>query len=322
MPHAQPDAQAAEPSTLSKGIHAALRWVLPIAALGLLGPLAAAPVRALRDLHGGDAVTLLLNTSPIMGVLAALIVIATATVGAALGARLVAPAMGRMVGGLTVAWAAIFLGDTGNTLTIAGPGVGTILTLVVEATILLVGGAVILLAAEIAARPVAEGGAEEPGRPVSRSPVKILGAMKSRAALAAIVAAAAGGLLGAWLVARDDLRGQAFMAAVLGAIVAGAVGRLVAWFLGKNQGPEGGILPAGLGVLLAGVVAPTTLFVMPGLADVADSVRAASFAGPGVLAPLDWLGGALLGASIGVNWAASTLDKESGVRESGRGTRR
>ncbi len=256
-----------------------------------------------------------------MGVLAALIVIATATVGAALGARLVAPAMGRMVAGLTVAWAAISLGDTGNTLTISGPGTGTVLALVIEATILLVGGAVILLVAELAARPVAEGGAEEPGRPVSRSPVEILGAMKSQAALGAILAAAAGGLVGAWLVARDDLRGQAFMAAVLGAILAGAAGRLVAWFLGKNEGPVAGILPAGLGVLLAGVIAPLTLLFLPGLGDVASSVRAASFTGPGVLAPLDWLGGALLGASIGVNWAASTLDKESGARESGRGAR-
>ncbi len=312
-----PEAHAAEPSTLSKVLHAGLRWVLPIAALGVLGPLAAAPVRVLRDLHGGHAVTLLLNTSPVMGVVAAVVVVLTAAIGAALGARLVAPAMGRMVAGLTVAWAAIFLGDTGNTLRISGPGMGSVLGLVVEAAILLVGGGLILLVAELAARPVSDGGAEEPGRPATRSPGEILGALKSQVALAAIGAAAVGALVGAWLVARDDLRGQAFMAGVLGAILAGAAARMVAWFLGKNEGPAAGVIPAGLGVLLAGVLAPLTLLFMPGLGEVGKAVRAASFSGPGVLAPLDWLGGALLGASIGVNWAASTLDRESGERESG-----
>jgi hypothetical protein len=303
-PMPTPAAPATEPSGVTAGhaAQAALRWVMPIAALAAIGPLAAGPARGLRDAHGGDAVSLLLNPSPLAGIIAAVVLLALAVLGAGIGARLVAPAMGRTVAGLTIAWAAAFLGDTGDILVIAGPGPGSALALTLETLLLAAGGLAILLLCEHLGRRAED--APEPPKPA-----ELLRCLTQPAGLIAVVAAAVGALVGTWLVARDDMRGQAFMAAVLGAILAGAAARLGVGLTGTHHGPATGILLPAAGVLLAGLIAPFTVAVTPGFPEVEPAVLAHTFGGPGAVAPVDWLAGAILGTSIGVNWAASTLDR-------------
>ena len=300
-------------------LRSAVRWGLNIVALVVLGPLAAAPIVGLADAHGGHAVTLLLNGSAAGGVFACVVVILAGVVAAFVGSRLAGVQMGRTVSGLTVAWAAFSLGDVGNALRASGDGggvgAGAVLAMVIEAAIVLVGGAVMLYVAawadrDRAARVEAKRAGPEEAAMIG-SPAGFAKAFARSGVLLGVGLGAVGALVGAWLVARDDLRGQAFMAGVLGAVLAGAAARLAGALLpgGDPKLAHRAEIP-GLGVLAAGVVAPVLVFVIPGLGNVDGAVRGATFTGPSALASLDWLGGALLGTTIGINWAGSLMERE------------
>jgi len=286
----------------------AVRWTLNIIALAVLGPLAATLASGLDDRHGGDAVSLLVNESPMLGLLALLATGAIAVTASGIAARVSQPPMGLTVAGLTAAWVALSLGDSGEVLR-AG-GAGTIGALALEAVLALAIGVCVLHAARSAEKP-ADGVAHGEATPPLASPVWYVKSLLSAGAAFGVAAGAAGALFGAWLVARDDLRAQSMMAAVVGAIVGGAVARLAGTLLpgGDPALAHRADIPA-IGVLVAGVLAPLSLFVIPGLGDVDAAARAATFAGPGSVLPVDWLVGAMLGTPIGINWAGSLLGRE------------
>ncbi|MEM1184860.1 MAG: hypothetical protein AAGI53_07635 [Planctomycetota bacterium] len=280
----------------------AVRWTLNIVALIILGPLAAMLVTRLVDRHGGHDVSLLLNTSLPGGLFALTAIGAIGVVAAALGARISSAQMGRTVAGLTVAWAAFSVGDLGDALRAAGPGFPAVITLVIEAALLGVCGIAMLWATVSMDRE-----ASKDGTPISVGAFVAL--LTSKGAMLGIVVAAAGALVGSWLVARDDLRGQAFFAGVLGAILGAAASRITGTMLpgGDPANAHRPEIPA-VGVFLAGMIAPFVLVVVPGLGGIDEAARGAQLTGPGAVSPLDWLGGALLGTTIGINWAGSLLE--------------
>ncbi|MEM7755704.1 MAG: hypothetical protein AAF297_08730 [Planctomycetota bacterium] len=308
--------QAADVSPRVAVFRSGVRWTLNIVALVVLGPLAAVPISALADRHGGGAVSLLVNTSLASGLFALAAVGALGVLGGALGSRLSGSQMGRTVAGLTVAWAALWVGDMGDTLRAAGPTMGTVLSLIVESGLLLVVGVAMLYATLTADRPrvkAAEADGKSGASALSAvSPADFLKRFTAPAALLGIAIGVVAALFGAWLVARDDMRGQAFFAGILGAILAGAAARLAGTLLpgGDPKTAHRPEVPA-VGVLLAGVLAPLVLIVVPGLGNVDEAARAGTLTGPGALTPLDWLAGALLGTSIGINWAGSLLEREN-----------
>ncbi len=99
-------------------------------------------------------------------------------------------------------------------------------------------------------------------------------------------------------MAREGIKGQTIAAA----IAAGAVGATVA----RVVAPEAARWVIATAPILLGVAGPIAAVVVhkDQVLDHAFSNRLLALAYP---APLDWLAGALLGAPMGLSWAASIL---------------
>jgi hypothetical protein len=82
------------------------RWSIPLVSLLAVGPLAASLVARLRTPAGGSHASLLVSSSPLVGVMIGLAVFAMATIMGVLGSRLISYRLGLFSGGLVLAWAA------------------------------------------------------------------------------------------------------------------------------------------------------------------------------------------------------------------------
>ena len=274
-----------------------MRWVMPVLALFVLGPAASRLVGLLRASDGSRDVTLLVNTSPALGVVVGMGIAALALVGALPAARVLGARVGLTVAGLTLAWAAWYTAPVGLLARSHG-GTGLLLTLIGEGALLMVLGLVILFG-------VIEMGAKTDGDPLC-APLReqLTKSVKTGPGLAAMAGALVASMVIAWFVATEPTRGQALFAGFLGGIGAGSVGVWCGSFVGRDVPP----MAALLGVLLACVAAPAFGLVMPGGAGLLGAVVDDSLPGPVRLQGLDALVGMTLGAPIGLGWVGSMLD--------------
>lgn len=108
------------------------------------------------------------------------------------------------------------------------------------------------------------------------------------------------GAAGAWLVAREGLKGQTIAAGVAAGMAGSVVARVVAM--------RSHVAAIVLGLCLIGVVAPlAAMWTAQG--GLLEASYANTLFRPALLSPLDWCAGALAGLPIGASWAASMLEK-------------
>lgn len=279
-----------------------VRWAIPLSALFILGPLAAALIAGLRAPDGGGQVSLLLSTTPMQGVLGGLAALGLALLAGVLGARFIEQRSGLMAAGLVLAWAAWNTGRIDRVLAIS-PARSALFTLAVESALfglLAVGVALVILKVPTRMpRFIAAGDTTRVlGDKTHHEPTRLIDPTAALALAAAIVGAA----VGAWFVASAMLKGQTFAAAVVAGLLAAAAGRLAsqrvtpAWFF--------------LGLVLVAIAGPVIATFMH--AGTLGPTRAA-FAGRlfplARLMPLDWIAGAFVGVPLGLWWAGSMIEK-------------
>ncbi len=282
-----------------------LRWVIPIFALFVLGPMGGALVGSLRAADGSGDVTLLLNASIFTGIFALIGVGVLAGAAAIIGATLADRRTGIVSAGLVLAWAAYRSGTMGRVLalepgglfTLAIEGVLVAAMVAALATLLGVVGKERSLPADKLAAPDAETGA-----PASRA----IAIWKDPGALAGMGATAVVCVLIAVVLVRSELRGQAVLGTAIGAILAGAAGGLAT---AAVSGRRPSAAPLITGAALAGVLGPIVAMVMTG--DVQASAIAGTMPGFAWTQPLDWAAAGLLGVPIGMRWASGMIERQA-----------
>ncbi|USN99365.1 MAG: hypothetical protein H6810_01425 [Phycisphaeraceae bacterium] len=288
-----------------------LRWILPTAAVLILGPLAAIPVATLRGTDGSPDTTLLVSASPVMGVISLLIVAVVAGAGAAITesllnlgleslqpddafrARRAAAGTARTFAGLVVAWAAMRTGASWNIFMVHGGSVVT--PLVIEGVLVAIAGAGLLVVLATF----------DGTRDATALREDFTAAVSGKNALVGLVVGIVAGGVGAFLVAVEGGRGQCMMAGALGSVLA-AVGVQLAE---SDLSPERARLRASIAVLVLMVLSPASLLFFPGAGHIADAARTGSLVGPGLVQPLDWLVGVFLGVPTGMAWVGSVAEK-------------
>jgi hypothetical protein len=270
-----------------------LQWILPTIAVLAVGPLAAWPVAGLRDTNGSPEATLLVTAQPLVGVLALVLLVALAGVGGAVTARLTLPGTGRTFAGLCAAWAAMLTGASWQILMVRGSS--AVVPLVIE-------GVLVAVAATVIVAMLAVGGG-------SHSPAELRDDLKKAlvgpSAWLGIAIGVVGGGVGAFLVAVEGGRGQCLIAGVAGGVLA-AVGVQLA---DSQATPEQARLRATAAVLLLMVLGPLSLAFHPGMGEISAAARTGTLMGPGLVQPLDWLVGVLLGVPTGLAWVGSVAER-------------
>jgi len=270
-----------------------LRWLLPTSALFVFGPLVALPISWLHDPTGGDAATPLLSGAPVLGIVSIVLIAIVAIAGGAITARFTAPGTGRTFAGLCVAWAAMRTASSWTLFEIHGGG--AIIPLAIEGLIVAAAGAAVVLGLTLG------GGFHT--KETLKADLKV--AIGSPNAAIGIVIGVAAGIVGTVFVAIDGGRGQSLAGGYFGAVLAAVAVQLAA----QTITPEQARLRASASVLALMVISPLILLVMPGGGSVAEAARAGSLVGPGLVQPLDWLVGILLGVPTGMVWVGSVSEK-------------
>ena len=292
---------------------AIVRWAFYLAALLLVGPLAASLLGGLRAPGGGPDATPLVSSSPAMGVALALAALAIALALGALAARLVGTMAGMSTAGLVVAWASWRTGTVDELVRTAQSG-RPLISLAIEGLIFGVCGLGIILIIASMGRAHAEAIARRTqDNPQQAPPPAGFGAQLTTSlhevfkgkgiAIALPIAIVAGGAA-AMFIAGSPLKGQAIAAAIVGGIAVGAASRLVdvgATFTTMViavaalavLGPLSGVATAGTGAGLVRATYAGTLFPLAWIT------------------PLDWIAGGLLGIPMGVSWAGSMMEKKT-----------
>lgn len=315
-------------------LQAALRWILPLTSLLVLGPLAGLLTSALIAPDGGHDATPLLCDAPVYGVLAMLGAFILATIGGSLTGSQMGPSWGLASAGFVLAWAAWGTGTVDQILRRTQTG-ATFWTIAVES--FLVGVLGMLSAASILAvsrkpQTSADGVAlaDAAGHPRYTSSAREVGLVKavfqqfmlaaravgrnvddgeeggsSAAAVGlALVFALAAGAVGAWLVGVEALKGQTFAAAAVAGLVAAAIGRVTA-----EQAPTTLFV---LVIAVLAVVSPIAAAVMyPGAEGAVRAAYASNLIPVARILPLDWIAGAFVGIPIGLSWAASMTERHA-----------
>lgn len=276
---------------------AVLRWVLPLLALFVLGPAASRLVGLLRASDASSDVTLLVNTSPAMGVAVAIGVIVLAMVAGVPASKALGARVGLTITGLSLAWAAWYTTPV-SVLARSHDGGRLLMSLVAEGVIVLALGLAMLVV-------LVRVGAEHEGDPLCE-PIgeQLKKTFRSGPGLAAMGGAVVVSLVIAWFVAREPMRGQSIFAGFVAGIGAGSAGIWCGSFVGRDVPP----LAAIVGVMLVAVLAPVFGLIMPGGAGLREAVVGDALPGPVRLQSLDALVGATLGAPIGLGWVGSMLD--------------
>ncbi|MBX3385171.1 MAG: hypothetical protein KF768_01225 [Phycisphaeraceae bacterium] len=287
---------------------AVLRWTLPLAALLAVGPIAWMLTSHLQGPDGASQASLLLSTSPVLGLLCGIGVMFIAGGYGLLTARLIGPHFGLFSTGLILAWAAWGTGAIdaiarSQTTLAAGPpnSKSFFLRIAIEAAVLAplaVGAAWAMI--RFGKPPTPNPAAHHPHPPEPSS------LSDPRALLGFVATAVVGGVL-AWLVAQESSKGQTFAAAAFAGLFGAVAGRLAAAHV------SGAAFVAGIAAL--GVIGPIVALSMGGPSGTAGAVAggALRLAASGQLfnlarpLPLDWLAGAFVGVPIGLSWAASMI---------------
>lgn len=120
--------------------------------------------------------------------------------------------------------------------------------------------------------------------------------------LVAVVVTIIVGGVGAWIIAREGLRGQTFAAAA----IAGLAGATVASVVSHRASPVAFVV--GMGVLA--VAGPVLGLVLNGQNAVAAAYANRLFP-LAMITPMDWVAGALFGIPMGMAWGASMVEKRA-----------
>ena len=269
------------------------RHILTALAVLAIGPIAGAIAGDIRSPGGASGATALTSESPARGGL--LLLIALTMVGATgtLAAKLYGARQGLLCAGLVAAWVAWRQGTVESVLVNARSG-GPMAALATEG--LLVGAAAVTIAWLVfrvtREPPAVRSEASSPRMECAGEAVSI--------AFAASLAAA-GAIIGAYLVGVEELKGQLVFAAFVGSVFAGAGARFV-----RPETTLAGTSTIGAfaGIAVVGVAGPVWAMLMHG-----DGMVGAAFAGaiPRVagVGPTEWLAGALLGVPVGDAWAGA-----------------
>jgi len=280
-----------------------LRWALPLAALFVLGPAASRLVVLLQASDGSRDVTLLINTSPALGVAVIVGVIALALVGALPAAALFGPRAALLTAGFTLAWAAWYTSPLSTLVRRAEPG-GVLTTLAIEGALIgALGLAMLWLVCRVGAR------AHDPkDHMLGEGGLELKRTLTTQAGLLGLVASLAAALIVTWALARDPQRGQSLFAAFAAGVAAGAVGVWAGSFADRDV-PRGAPV---LAMLLLAVVGPLIGLVAPGAQALRDAVVDDAILGPVRLQGLDWLVGASVGVPMGLSWVRGAIDSSEG----------
>lgn len=279
---------------LTPMMQAALRWIVPLFALLVAGPVAGYLTGMLRDPCGGEHASLLVSTTPALGVAAGIGAVVVAGLMGVVASKLINSHYGFFSAGLTLAWAAWGTG-TIDELVRCVPGRGVFVKLAIEGLIVLLPACVFAWLIVRVSRPAPAGSRAHPEPKAIKEPAAAIGA------LAAIVA---GGVI-AWLVAQTSLKGQTVAAAALAGLVAASVARLAA------PGVNAAVFVGALALL--GVVSPASALVLhggdgAGGAAVVNATQAGTLFSLARVMPLDWIAGAFIGLPIGLTWAGGMID--------------
>jgi len=267
-----------------------LQWVFAAIAALVVGPIAGMATAANTGLDGSPDATMLIGSSAVTGVLGHAAALALAGGFGLLTARVISGRFGLFTAGVVLTWAAARTGRV-EAIISAQPDASTLTTLAVEGALLAAAAAGL---AWLVCRDAHHEKHSAYEKPISGETV-----------LALAAALVAGGI-GAWLAARDDLKGQTIAAAW----VAGALGATLARVLAHRS--AGWVVV--LGVCLCAVAGPLLAsFASPSI----EALRLHLYSGtingslPSLvrIAPLDWIAGAFMGVPVGMSWAGSMMEK-------------
>lgn len=277
-------------------LQAILRWIIPLVALFVLGPLAWLLTLNLRAPDGSGEVSLLVGRSISSGVLAGAGAMVLALAIGVVGARLLGVRRGLFSAGIVVAWAAAgtghvdrVLGRTNSSHTLwMFTAEGALLTLL----------AVLCAWAILAVKPKPIVIPNQPAPKVNLEPTALFDSSTLPALGASLVAAA----LVAWILAFDTHKGQTIGAAVLAAMV----GTMIARMISQTVSPV--VFVAAVAIL--GMVGPAAAtFIHPSISGPTRAALAGNLFALARPMPLDWIAGALMGVPLGLAWAASLVEK-------------
>lgn len=271
------------------------RWMCPILALALFGPLLAIPVSGLKDPTGGNSATLILSSTPVIGVLALVALVVVAGLGGAVTARVAEADSGRTFVGLCAGWMALRTAGGWDMLRIHGDG--AVMPLVIE-------GVLVAIAAGLLAAVLTIGGGTRTAE-AFKADLKV--AVGSGGAVVGILIGIAGGVVGSLLVAIDGSRGQCLAGGFAGSVLAAVAVQLATPTLNGEQAR----LRAMAAVCGLMVVSPLAMLVVPGGSNIAAGARMGTLIGPGIVQPIDWLVGIFLGIPWGLKWVGSVAERNA-----------
>lgn len=275
--------------------HAVEKWSLILGALFIVGPLAWLLTGTLHGPDGGHTTSPLLSNSPVAGLLRALVGLGLAAAVGWVVARRVTVGWGLFCTGMVLAWAAWGTGTVDGVLRVS-PEKSTLWSLAVEGLVLAIPAVAIgWWITRSHTDHESSAFADRYDRPVN--PVALNGG--------AVVVSLLGGLLGAWLVAQNTLKGQTVLAAAVGAAFAGMAASSAGSF--SLSRPHPAALVAGI-VLLA--VAGPALGAMlgPNGTSLVMAANGGSLFAPARVMPLDWIAGAFLGVPVGLSLLGSLVE--------------
>lgn len=280
--------------------HVLQRWVVLLAALLLLGPLAGVLTASLRAADGGPHASLLLNSGVAWGVVVALLIFVLAAAVGVPAARIGGVGHGYFCAGIVLAWAAWGTGRIDEILHRTQTA-STMYGLAAE------GALVALLGVGLAAGLllVSRDPPPDPAHAAAgaKPHVEPRALWTSSTPQAVVVCAVVGGVI-AWLVAQDTLKGQTFAAAAFAGMLGATAGRMAA--------PNASAFTFVAAILLLAIAGPlAAVFLHAGdLGPTRAALAGRLFALARPL-PLDWAAGAMFGVPLGLSWAASMIDKHS-----------
>lgn len=267
-----------------------LRWVVYGAAV-VAGLLAARTWGVVAPAHGGASATMLVNQSAPIAIGLTFLYFALAGAFGLLAAWLLGTrsglfCMGAALIGPTWAQGVAAEGTVENLIRFAQSG-APFRMLVIE-------GVVVALLGVGLAIPVVRTARRAGHEPADTASI-------GENAVALVVTVIVGGV-GAWIVAREGLRGQTFAAAAL----AGVAGATIATVVAHRASPVA--FMAGMGVLA--LFAPALGWALNGQ-DAVTAAYANKLFPLAMVTPMDWIAGGFFGIPLGMAWGASMVEKKA-----------
>ena len=272
---------------------AVIRWSFVAGAALVVGPVAGWLTGSLRAPDGGPDATALLSTSPVLGLAFTFGALLLAFAYAHVAAKALNFKWGMLCAGLIIGWAAWQSGRADAIIRrVQGPSV--FWALAVEGLLYAAIGTVAAFFITRASDPRAAGVGSDEGA-------------RSDSMKAAAVAVIAGGIA-AWAVARSEMVGQTFAAAVTAGVVGTLVGRVV--------GHRACVPASMLACAVLAALGPVAAAIIHGPATLETMYKGELFPLARIM-PLDWLGGMFIGVAVGVSWAGSMVEKHAPVEAGG-----